>query len=293
MSRADFARLVALGALWGLAFVFIRVAVPPLGPVTLTFVRVLIAGVLLALYARHAGAPLEIRKRWVLFLVVGLFNSAGPFSLVASAQTVMSASWAVVLVATTPLQSALVAAVVLRERLTPRKGVGLVLGIAGVAVLVGWREPLAVVPPAWAVLCALGAGLMYSFAAIITKRYGAAVPTPAMAAGTMLGAAVLVGPFVPLFPPVAMPGPEAALSTLLLAAGSTTVAMVIYFGLIRSVGPTKALTVNLLSPLFGVTASILLLGEPMSWPFAAGGALILCGLALALREPLPQAPPRA
>lgn len=293
MSRADFARLVALGALWGLAFVFIRVAVPPLGPVTLTFVRVLIAGVLLALYARYAGARLEIRKRWLLFLVVGLFNSAGPFSLVASAQTVMSASWAVVLVATTPLQSALVAALVLRERLTPRKGVGLVLGIAGVAVLVGWREPLAVVPPAWAIFCALGAGLMYSFAAIITKRYGANVPTPAMAAGTMLGAAVLVGPFVPLFPPVAMPGPEAALSTLLLAAGSTTIAMVIYFGLIRSVGPTKALTVNLLSPLFGVTASIILLGEPLTWPFAAGGALILCGLALALREPLPQAPPRA
>jgi drug/metabolite transporter (DMT)-like permease len=293
MSRADFARLLGLGALWGLAFVFIRVAVPPLGPVALTFIRVAVAGVLLALYARHVGAPLRVRERWPLFLAVGFFNSAAPFSLVASSQTVLSASWAVVLVATTPLQSALVAAVVLRERLTPRKGVGLVLGIVGVAVLVGWRAPLADVPPLWAVLCALGAGLMYSFAAIATKRFGAAVPTPAMAAGTMLGAAVLVAPWVLFFPPNAVPGAAALASTLLLAAGSTTFAMLIYFGLIRSVGPTKALTVNLLSPLFGVSAGIVLLDEPATWPLLAGGALILVGLALVLREPSTQEPPRA
>ncbi len=284
MSRADFARLLVLAALWGLAFVFIRVAVPPLGPVALTAVRVLLAGALLALYAVHVGAALRSRERWKLYAIIGFFNSAAPFSLVALSQTVLTASWAVVLVATTPLQTALVAALVLGERFTVRKAAGLVLGIAGVAMLVGWRGAADAVPPLWAIACALGAGTMYSFAAVTTKKLGAGVPPVAMGAGTMLAAAAMLWPLVALVPPVAVPSPAAIASTLVLAAGSTAAALVLYFGLIRSVGPVKTMTVNFLSPLFGVTGSVLLLGERLTWPLVAGGALILGGLALVLRS---------
>mgnify|MGYP002780769441 CR=1 FL=1 len=284
MSRADFARLLVLAALWGLAFVFIRVAVPPLGPVALTAIRVLVAGVLLALYAAHVGAAVRAGERWKLYAIVGFFNSAAPFSLVALSQTVLTASWAVVLVATTPLQTALVAALVLGERFTLRKAVGLVLGIGGVALLVGWRGAAEAVPPFWAIACALGAGTMYSFAAVTTKKLGGGVPPVAMGAGSMLAAAVMLWPLVALVPPTAMPSAAATLSTLVLAVGSTAAALVLYFGLIRSVGPVKTMTVNFLSPLFGVTGSMVLLGERLTWPLAVGGALILGGLALVLRS---------
>lgn len=285
MSRADLARLLLLAALWGLAFVFIRVAVPALGPVALTAIRVLLAGIALALYARSVGASLRVGERWPVYLAVGFFNSAAPFSMIAASQTVLTASWAVVLVATTPLQTAVAAALVLGERFTVRKAIGITLGIGGVAMLVGWRTPAAGLPPLWAIGCVLGAGTLYSVAVVITKRYAMAYPPVAMGAGTMLAAAVLLGPLLALFPPVGVPSGAAIASTLVLALGSTGFAFVLFFGLIRSVGPVKTMTVNFLSPLFGVTGGILLLGERMSWPLAAGGAMILAGLALVLRDP--------
>jgi drug/metabolite transporter (DMT)-like permease len=288
VSRADLARLVVLAGLWGLAFVFVRVAVPALGPVPLTTVRVLLAGVALTLYARHIGVALRGQERWPVYLAVGFFNSAAPFSMVAASQTVLSASWAVVLVATTPLQTAILAALYLGERFTLRKLAGLALGVAGVALLVGWRGPADGVPPAWAIACALGAGSMYSVSAVLQKRYAMSFPPVAMGAGTMLAAAALLAPLVALFPPVAVPSAAALGSTLVLALGSTAAAFVLFFTLIQSVGPVKTMTVNFLSPLFGVTGGIVLLGEPLTWPLAAGGALILCGLALVLREPAPQ-----
>lgn len=284
MSRADFGRLVALAGLWGLAFVFIRVAVPPLGPVTLTAIRVLIAGLVLAAYARHAGVALRVRDHRGVYLAVGFFNSAAPFVLIALAQTVLSASWTVVLVATTPLQTAVAAALVLGERFTVRKAAGLLLGIAGVAMLVGWQTPEAAAPPFWAVACALAAGGMYSVAAVIAKRRGAGVPPIAMGAGTMLAAACLLVPLVPAFPPAAIPSGAAVASTFVLALGSTAAAFVLYFRLIGSVGPVKTMTVNFITPLFGVSGGMLLLGEPFTWPLAAGGLLVLSGLALVLRD---------
>jgi drug/metabolite transporter (DMT)-like permease len=288
VSRADFARLIVLAALWGLAFVFIRVAVTALGPVSLTAVRVLLAGVVLTLYARHVGVALRGQERWRVYLAVGFFNSAAPFCMVAASQTVMSASWAVVLVATTPLQTALLASVALGERVTLRKLAGLALGIAGVAVLVGWRGPAETLPPAWAIAAALGAGTMYSVSAILQKRLAMSFPPVAMGAGTMLAAAALLVPLTALFPPVAAPSAAVLGSTLVLALGSTAAAFVLFFRLIQSVGPVKTMTVNFLSPLFGVTGSVLLLGERVTWPLAAGGVLILAGLALVLREPAAQ-----
>jgi drug/metabolite transporter (DMT)-like permease len=285
VGRADFARLVVLAALWGLAFVFIRVAVPAFGAVPLTAARVLLAGIALALYARHLGIALRVGERWPIYVAVGFFNSAAPFSMVAASQTVLSASWAVVLVSTTPLQTAVAAALLLGDRFTLRTALGLVFGIAGVAILVGWRSGADTIPPAWAIACALGAGTMYSIAAVIAKRHAGGFPPAATGAGSLLAAALLLGPLVPFFPPAAMPSPAAAASALFLALGSTALAFVLFFGLIRSAGPVKTMTVNFLSPLFGVTGGMVLLAERPGWPLAVGGALILAGLALVLIEP--------
>jgi drug/metabolite transporter (DMT)-like permease len=196
----------------------------------------------------------------------------------------MSASWAVVLVATTPLQTALIAAVGLGERMTGRKLAGLAFGVSGVALLVGAQSPGAEAPPLWAILAALGAGTMYGIASVATKRHAGDASPIALGAGTQLATALLLAPLALLLPPAVMPGAGAIAAMLALALASTALAFIFYFALIASVGPVKTMTVNFLSPLFGVSAGVAFLGERLGWNLIAGGMLILAGLALVLLE---------
>ncbi|MBC8162058.1 MAG: DMT family transporter, partial [Roseiflexaceae bacterium] len=135
MKPADSVRLLVLSALWGGSFIFMRVAVPALGPVALIFCRVGIAGLALLVYARLLGQPLELRQRWLQYLVIGLLNSALPFVLIATATLRITASLAAILNATTPLFAALIAAAWLREPLTGGKLAGIALGLVGVSVV--------------------------------------------------------------------------------------------------------------------------------------------------------------
>src|SRR3954470_20038865 len=134
MTARQVRMLLALAALWGASFLFIRVAVDDLGPVVLTDARLLLAAAALAPLVAgglRRSAPL---RRYVL---LGIGNAAIPFALIALAETRIEASMAAILNASTPLFAALVAALVGDERLTARRGAGLLLGVAGVALVVG------------------------------------------------------------------------------------------------------------------------------------------------------------
>ena len=271
-----------LAAVWGLAFVFIRVAVPPLGPVGLSVFRTLVAGAVLFLYARAIGIDLRWRARWPRFVAFGMLNSGVPFVLIAAAEEALTASFTVILVATAPLFAALIAAAWAHEQLTARKIGGLLLGIAGVALLVGWEPAGAVAPPAWAVAATLGAAALYGVAANYTKLKTGDIPPLATAAGSQLCAGLALLPLVAAAPPVAAPSPVEWASALALALASSAFAFVLYFRLIANVGAVKTLTVNFLSPLFGVTGGVLLLGEPVTANMLAGTAAILAATALVL-----------
>jgi drug/metabolite transporter (DMT)-like permease len=283
VSPADLARLLGLAAVWGLAFVFIRVSVPPLGPVALTVIRTLVAGCALLLVARALGVHLGWRTRWRRFLAFGIVNSAIPFMLISAAEQAMTAAFAAIVVATAPLFGALVAAVWAGEPLTARRIVGLLAGVAGVALLVGWRPAGAELPPAWSIAAALAAAALFGVAANYARLKLRDVPTMAAAAGGQLSAGILLLPFVAAVPPTAMPSPVEWASALALALLSSAAAFVLYFRLIANVGPVKTLTVNFLSPLVGVTGGVLLLGEPVTANMIAGTALILASTALVLR----------
>ena len=131
MSRASTIRLFLLSLLWGGSFLFIRITAPILGPVVVAELRVLLAGIALGLFAIATRKQLELRTRWKQYLVVGLINSAIPFALIATAELRLTASLAAVLNATSPLFGALIAALWLHDPLTPRKLVGLAVGVAG------------------------------------------------------------------------------------------------------------------------------------------------------------------
>src|SRR5690348_7521042 len=169
MSLVSAAMLLALSAIWGASYLFIRVASPVLGPLPLIGGRVLLAAVVLLVPAAAAGLLPAMRARWRQMLVLGAVNAAAPFTLIAVAELALPASLTAIVMTTAPLMSALVAAVWLGERLTPPRVVGLVLGIAGVALLVGW-SPFPVTPEVLlSVVALLVAALCYGAGAVYSK----------------------------------------------------------------------------------------------------------------------------
>lgn len=282
MSAADLLRLVLLAACWGLAFVFIGVAVHSLGPCALVEVRALLASLVLFVYARLSGARLDLGRHWRLYLIIGALGSAIPFVLIALAQTVLSASYSVVLLSIAPLLSALVALLWIGERPSLSKIAGLLLGLAGVALLSGLRPASGAAPPIWAVLMALGAAALYGVAGVYSKRNASGIAPLALATGSQLGAAILLLPLAMAFPPAAAPTVVEWLNVVALALFSSALAFILYFHLIDSIGPVKTLSVNYLTPVFGVAGGVLALGEPLTVNLLGGMALILVGLTLVI-----------
>jgi drug/metabolite transporter (DMT)-like permease len=289
---ADAARLAALAAIWGASFIFIRVAVVPLGPVATAEIRVALAAVTLLAWLAFAGIRLGLREHWRLYLAVGTLNSAAPFALWSFSAVYLPASYLVVLNATSPLSGALVSAVWLRERITGRAALGLAAGVAGVAMLVG----LGPVRPTPAVLWAIAAGafaaLLYAVAAAYMKRRSDHAHPAAVATGSQLGATLVLAPLVAPLAPVAWPTPAEWAAVVALGVVCTAVAYLLYFRLIADIGPTRALTVTFLIPLFGMLWGALFLGEAITPVMAAGCALVLAGTALILRRPSHAPEPR-
>lgn len=284
MTARSVALLVILAALWGGSFVFMRVAVPALGPVPLAFVRVaLAAAVLLAVAYAQRRMP-DFRARWREFAVVGIVNSALPFVLFCYAEQYVTASTAAILNATSPFFGAIAAAIWLGEALTWRKAAGMAIGFAGVAVLVGWHPETMTRDVALAIAACLAAALCYGLGGTYAKRRLSGVESFAVACASQLAAAIFLAPAVPF---ATIPGPVTPLviaNVVALALASTAVAYLIYFKLITDIGPARALTVTFLIPLFGVLWGYLFLGEVLTPSMLAGGALIVAGTALALRK---------
>lgn len=286
MSAGDLLRLAVLAACWGLAFVFIRVAVLPLGAFALVELRALLGCLVLLLYASMSGVAIEWRRNWRKFVIFGALGSAFPFTLIALAQTVLSASLAVVLVTMAPLFSALIAAFWLGDRMTVRKTGGLLLGLVGVAFLTGFKPDSAGAAPPWAVALALATAALYGVAGVYSKRSLAGIAPLAAAAGSQLGAALLLLPLALVFPPNAAPSLVQWLNVAALAVFSSALAFILYFRLIDSIGPVKTASVNYLTPLFGVAGGVLVLGEPLSANLLIGLAMILAGVTLVLGRSL-------
>jgi drug/metabolite transporter (DMT)-like permease len=279
MRRADTARLVLLAAIWGASFLFNRITAPVLGPVLTAELRTLIAGIALAAYFAFAGFNPQWRRWGRQYVIVGTLTSAVPFLLWAYAALTLTAGLMSVLNATSPMWGALWSMLLLRERLNPRKVLGLVIGVVGVA-FVTQPQTGELVP----VIAALAAAFCYGLAGAYMKRWASAVPSRGMAVGTQLAAGVLLIPFIPLSPPTVAPTPLVMASMLALGLVCGAIAYLLYFRLIADIGATGALTVTYLIPVFGVLWGALFLGEALSAPMLAGGALVIIGTVFVLRN---------
>jgi drug/metabolite transporter (DMT)-like permease len=287
MRGQDLARLLTLSALWGGSFIFIRIAAPVLGPVVLVWVRVLLAGVLLLAYALGSKRTIDFRRHWREYLMLGLFNSALPFVLISAAELHLSASLAAMLNATSPLFGAIIAFFWLRDPFTPRKLLGLGLGILGVAILAGWSPITLDTIVLLSIFASLAGAASYGLASVYTKAKVSNIPALSMAAGSQLAASLLLTPLVPFTWPTAAPSLTVILCTAALAVASTAFAYLLFFRLVVDVGPTKALTVTFLVPVFGVLWGALFLGEPVGASTVIGGLVVLAGTALVVGVRLP------
>jgi len=281
MRPADTARLLALAAIWGASFLFMRIVAPVLGPVVTAESRTLIAGVGLALYFAVIGLGAQWRRHGRHYVVVGILSSALPFLLWAYAALSLQAGLLSVLNATAPMFGALCAAVILRERLTGRRIVGLVVGVLGVALVTRPDSDAALHYPA--ILGALAACFCYGLVATYIKHWANHVPSRNMAAGSQLAAGLLLTPLIPLWPPMAAPTPLVVASVLALGLVCSGIAYLLYFRLIADIGATGALTVTYLIPVFGVMWGVLFLGETISLSMLAGAALVVLGTVFVLR----------
>ena len=286
MRLGDVIRLVILAAIWGGSFIFMRIIAPVLGPVLTADARVLIAGAVLLAWFRLTRYAVDWAAHWRHYVIIGAVNSAVPFCLYSFAARHIPAAYSAILNSTAPLFGAVFSALWLGDRLTLRKLAGLLLGAAGVALVAGasatdrldeWFG--------WAVAACLAAAICYALAGVYMKRHGSGLKPPAVAGASQWAAGLLLLPILPLAPPSGPVTPFIAANVLGLALLCSAVAYLLYFRLIADVGPTRALTVTFLMPMFGMAWGALFLGESLTWGMAAGCALIVAGTALVLRGP--------
>lgn len=281
MSASSLARLLVLSAIWGASFLFMRIGAPVLGPTLLVFARVGLAALFLVVVAVVLRRSMGARRHWRHFLVLGLFNSALPFLLYAYSARTVPASLLSVLNATAPIWAALIAAVWIRNRLEARVALGLILGVAGVALLAGVESLRLPDDGGVAIAAALAAAFSYGIATNYAKS-AAAVEPFANAYGSMWAATLLLLPLMFATPlPSELPDPHVVASAVALGVLCSGVAYLLYFRLVADIGPAPALTVTFLVPVFGILWGMLLLDEAIGWHTLVGSLMVLSGTALA------------
>ena len=293
MRRADFLRLIALAAIWGASFLFMRIIAPVLGPLWTTEIRVAVAGAVMLLFLLAGRKSMDFGRNWKVYLVLGILNSALPLSFFAYAAMTLPAGYSAVVNATSPLWGALVGAVVLKEPLTGRKIAGLAAGIVGVAFLVGLGPAKFSIQLMLAVMACVAAAFCYGMAGAYAKLKSAGIGAPMLATGSQLGAALVVLPTLPFVPMRSEPTMQVLLFGLMLALLCTAVAYFIYFRLMADIGPTKTLTVTFLIPVFALLWGGIFLHEEFNLNSLIGCALVGLATWLVLfgAKP-PQQPPQ-
>ena len=281
MRSRDLVDLVALGFLWGASFLFMRIAGPEFGAFALVEVRVAIAAAVLLPLLIIRGQGKALADNWLPLGILGVHNTALPFLLLTWATLFLSAGIAGILNATAPIFAAIIAWLWLGDRLTISRSAGLLVGTVGVWLLVRDKVGASMGDTTLAVIAALGGSFLYGIGGNFTRRYASHVKPLAVAAGSQVGATLV------LLPVAIMTWPETSISVTAWAAAitmglfSTALAYILYFRLIANTGPTNAITVTYLIPLFAMVLGAVVIDEPITVSMLVGCAVILLGTALA------------
>ncbi len=283
MTSRDWTNLLLLSVLWGGSFLFNRLAVAEIPPLTLTLERVALASAALFAMLKITGRALPAgRASWTAFLGMGLLNNVVPFTLIAYGQTTLGAGLASVLNATTPLFTVLVAhGLTSDEKMTLPKVAGVVLGVAGVAVLIG-LDRVGFGTHLAAELACLGATFSYALSNIYGRRFRRMGVDPMQTAfGQVTASSLVLLPLSLLIDrPWALPVPSATALACVAGLGllSTAVAYQLFFRVLASAGATAVSLVTLMIPPTAIMLGVAVLGERLEAHQIAGALLIALGL---------------
>lgn len=296
MRAADYLRLISLAAIWGASFLFVRMLVPRIGTLPTAFGRVSMACLGLALIVLVLRIRWDFRGLLGRVLLLGVISAGIPFAMYAVAAQHLPAGYLAIFNATTPLMGVLMGALFFGDTLTASKGAGVLLGLAGVAVLSRTGPVPFDLNLAWGAAACLVATACYGLSGFLTQRWVSqrgGLDSRLLALASQLGATLSLLPLM-LW---ALPGqsqvhwsdPVTWLALTGLGVVCTAFAFILYFRLIADIGPVKSMTVTFLIPLFGVFWGVLLLDEQLSWAYLYGGVLIALALWLVLRPPRDEA----
>ena len=282
MNRREWAMLVTLSVLWGGSFFFAEIALESLPPLTIVTLRVGLAAITLWLVVLALKLPIPNSPPiWIAFLTMGLLNNVLPFSLIVWGQSQISSGLAAILNATAPLFGVIVAGILLRdESATPLKIMGVVVGFAGVIVMMDLSS--IATSSLLAQLAILAAALSYACASVYGRRFKATGLNPILvAAGQVTGSTLLLLPvalWVDGNDHYANVPTQVWAAIISLAVFSTAAAYILYFKLLASAGATNILLVTLLVPVSAILLGWLFLEESLQTPHVIGMAMIALGL---------------
>ncbi len=290
MAFRNWSLLLALVAMWGSAYMFMKIGVATIAPATLVAARLVTGAAILYVVMRARGLALPPPgPRWLPFIALAILGNCLPFYLIAWGQQYIDSALAGILISIMPLATMLLAHfLVPGERMNVARVAGFAVGFAGVVVLMG-PAALAGVGGTHGRIMAqaavLGGALCYAANSVLARRTIAADFLVASTA-VLLVASVLMAPVALIldFPPADMPSPGAVAAILWLGVGPTALATILYFRLIAAAGPTFMAIVNYLSPIIALLSGIFLMGEQPDDAAFAGLALILLGIALSRRR---------
>jgi drug/metabolite transporter (DMT)-like permease len=282
MRAKDLLELLLLSLLWGAAYLFTRAAVPAFGPAPLIAMRLGMAGLLLLpVLALRGGMPSLLAHPRQLS-VLGVSYTALPFMLLAYASLHITAGLVAVLNATAPLFAALIAHLVLKERMGNRRAWGLVIGFAGVAVLMWGSISFKSSSGMLAVSAVLGTSILWGVGANYTRKHLSGASPMVITVGSLLAASLLLAPFAWANWPSRNPSPRAWAELTFLGVASSGLGFLMYFRLLHRIGPVRAMSVTFLNPVVAIVAGAGYLGEEVTLQMISGGAVVLLGTALSL-----------
>lgn len=278
MSRRGWILFIAMGLIWGVPYLMIKVAVEELSPATVVLARTAIAAALLLPIAIAKGQIRPLVRYWRPLLAFTAVEICGPWLLLGYAEQRISSSLTGLLIAAVPLAGAILVATTGHERVEGRRIVGLLVGFAGVAALVGFDVGAANM---WAVAAVAGVVIGYAIGPLILARHLAGLPGLGVMAVSLAIAALVYAPIGIAQWPATTPSTSVWLSAGGLGIICTAAAFLVFYQLIAEVGPARATVITYVNPAVALVLGVVVLNESFTVTTAIGFALILLGLVLA------------
>ena len=276
MTKRAWLLFIALGVLWGMPYLLIRIAVSAVDPLVVAGSRTLIGALLLLPIAWHRKVLLAGFRKWQWLLAYTLLEINIPWLLLGHAETRLNSSTAGLLLAVVPLFAALIVTRLGHESLEPRRLLGLGIGFAGVALLVGMDIHFSDLP---AVAATMVVALCYAIGPIVVDRKLKDVPAIGVVTASLIVATLLYAPFAPMVWPEHIPA-SAAWSVVGLGVLCTATAFVVFFALIAEAGPARATVITYVNPAVAIVLGAVVLSEPLTLGMVIGFPLVIVGSVL-------------